>query len=204
MINQKKVNQQLMEAVTQQNMAGVKASLAAGAEVETRNSNGATALLVATELDNLVIAKLLLAKGANVNLQDNKEDSPFLFAGAEGRLALLKELAKHDPDQRVVNRFGGNALIPAAEKGHLETVCFLLEKTQVAVNHVNNLGWTALLEAIILSDGGDTQQEIVNLLLANGANPNMKDAKGVSPLRHAKDMGFDQIAQALIEAGGRE
>ena len=47
-------------------------------------------------------------------------------------------------------------MIPASERGHVEVVRYLLEETDVDVDHVNNLGWTALLEAVILGDGGPT------------------------------------------------
>lgn len=203
-ISQSELNQQLVTAVTQQNYQITKESLEAGADVESRNEKQATVLLIATQVNNLALAQLLLANGASVNSQDAIEDSPFLFAGAEGRLEILKELAKYQPDQQVVNRYGGNALIPAAEKGHLENVRFLLAETEVDVNHVNQLGWTALLEAIALTNGDETQQAIVKELLANGADPTIKDSQGVSPLAHARRLGYGNIANMLIAAGGVE
>jgi hypothetical protein len=57
------------------------------------------------------------------------------------------------PTWQSTNRYGGTALIPACHYGHVETVRLLLG-TAIDVDHVNNLGWTALLEAVILGDGG--------------------------------------------------
>ncbi len=57
-------------------------------------------------------------------------------------------------------------------------------------DHVNKLGWTALLEAVILGDGGKTHTEIVRLLVEAGANPNIADRDGVTPLAHAKKRGY--------------
>ena len=82
-------------------------------------------------------------------------------------------------DYAMRNRYGGNALIPACERGHVDTVRLLLDRSKIDVNHINNLGWTALLEAVILSDGGPRHIEIVRLLLAAGADPNIADNDGV-------------------------
>ena len=77
------------------------------------------------------------------------------------------------------NRYGGTALIPACERGLVETVRMLLA-AGVDPNHVNRLGWTGLLEAIILSDGGPDHQAVVALLIAGGADVNLADGDGRS------------------------
>ena len=74
-------------------------------------------------------------------------------------------------------------------------------KTAIAVDHVNRLGWTALLEAIILGDGGAPHTEIVRLLLAAGARPDLPDSQGVTPLSHAEQRGQRGIAALLRGAG---
>ncbi len=71
------------------------------------------------------------------------------------------------------------------------------------INHVNRLGWTALLEAIILSDGGPRHQEIVKLLIMAGADINLPDKEGMSPLQHARHKGFTPIVTMLESAGAR-
>jgi ankyrin repeat protein len=68
---------------------------------------------------------------------------------------------------------------------------------------VNRLGWTALLEAIILSDGGPRHQEIVGLLVAGSADVNLADGEGVSPLQHARQRGYVAIVKILEPAGAR-
>lgn len=72
----------------------------------------------------------------------------------------------------------------------------------IDVNHVNDLGWTCLLEIVILGSGGPRHQEVAQLVLAVAANPNITDRDGVSPLAHAREEGQAEIAR-LIEAGGR-
>ena len=68
---------------------------------------------------------------------------------------------------------------------------------------MNRLGWTALLEAIILSDGGPRHQEIVGMLMKGGADINLPDGDGITPLQHARNKGFTPIVQMLESAGAR-
>ncbi|MGE0524532.1 MAG: ankyrin repeat domain-containing protein, partial [Variibacter sp.] len=71
-------------------------------------------------------------------------------------------------------------------------------------DHVNNLGWTALLEAIILGNGGPRHQQIVALLVEAGADVDLADGKGVSPLQHARAAGYKDIETILLAAKARE
>ncbi len=109
---------------------------------------------------------------------------------------MLQEVLRAEPDVTRTNRFGGTALIPAADRGHVEMVRALL-LTDVDIDHVNDLGWTALLEAVILGDGGHAHQEIVRLLVAAGARTDIADRDGVTPLEHARRAGHDEIAELL-------
>lgn len=198
------LNQELVAATKNQNISEIKRLLTAGANVDAVDEKQQTGLLVATHENNRAMAELFLVNGANVNKQDVIQDSPFLYAGAEGRTDILRMMLDYNPDTTVTNRFGGTALIPAAEKGHLDNVRLLVEETDVDVNHINQPGWTALLEAIVLTNGDPTQQQIVQVLLEHGADPNLADANGVRPLRHANQMGYGKIAEELRNAGGYE
>lgn len=118
---------------------------------------------------------------------------------------IFKNFA-HDPYAwcrfKSTNRYGGTALIPASERGYVETARTLIA-AGVNVNHVNNLGWTALLEAIMLGNGTSNYQHIVALLLKAGANPNLADRDGVSPLQHARTRGYREIEKLLLSAGAK-
>lgn len=196
------VDLHLLDAAQRGDLGGVRDALGAGANVNAQGNGGESAVLRATRGHYSEVVRVLVEAGADVNLQDDRLDSAFLLAGAEGDVAILRWCAP-TADTTVLNRFGGTALIPAAERGHVEAVRFLLESTRVDVNHVNNLGWTALLEAIVLSNGGPRHQEVVRLLLAHGADPNITDRDGVTPLRHARARGYVEIVNALEGAGGR-
>jgi uncharacterized protein len=192
----------LIEAASSGNAERVRELLAAGVPVDARNPDGGTALLLATRANHPEVAKILIAAGADVNAKDAIKDTPFLYAGAEGRNEILKAiLATGKADLRATNRYGGTALIPAAHHGHPDTVRILLD-TDIDVDHVNNLGWTALLEAVILGDGGPVYQEIVGLLIDAGAK-NIADRDGRTPLDHARTSGYAEIAKR-IEAGPRK
>ena len=108
---------------------------------------------------------------------------------------MLEALLPADPDLTIVNRFGGVSVIPASERGHVDYVRRVVT-TGIDVNHVNRLGWTALLEAVILGNGGEAHQEIVRILLAAGADPSIADKDGVTALEHARARGHDRDRQA--------
>src|SRR5690606_31950656 len=148
--------------------------------------------------NDIEAASRLIAAGADVNARDTIEDSPYLVAGAHGRVEILRLTLANGANLKSVNRFGGTALIPAAEKGHPEAVALLIE-AGVDLDHVNRLGWTALLEAVILTDGGPTAQLVVKLLLDAGADQTIPDFDGKTALDHAKMRRFPEIV-AMLEA----
>ena len=76
----------------------------------------------------------------------------------------------------------------------------LLLATAIDKDHVNNLGWTALMEAVVLGDGGPAHTEIVRLLVEAGANVNIPDRDGVTPLAHAKKRGYAEMVRILSAA----
>lgn len=192
----------LHAAAKNNDAAGIRKLLAEGAAIDGRDASGATALLVATHANQVAAARALIEAGANVNAKDHLQDSPYLYAGARGHLDILKMTLSHGADLQSTNRYGGTALIPAAERGHVETVRTLID-AGVDVDHVNRLAWTALLEAIVLGNGGERHQQIVALLVKAGANVQLADGDGVTPLQHARSRGYQAIEATLRAAGAR-
>lgn len=176
-------------------------ALCAGAELEARDERGRTALLLAATGDHVATARLLVAMGASPDALDDRHDTPWLVTGVTGSVEMLETLLPAHPDMAIRNRFGGISVIPASERGHVDYVRRVVQ-TEIDVNHVNDLGWTALLEAVILGDGGPDHQEIVQILLDAGADPSIADKDGITALQHARRSGHTEIA-ALLDAYDR-
>lgn len=185
----------LSDAVAAGDVAGVRAAVAAGADLEVRGSEGRTPLVEATKARRTEIAVLLLQAGADPNVQDDMEDSAFLYAGAEGLDEILRATLAHGADVTSTNRYGGTALIPASEHAHVSTVMILID-AGVPLDHVNHLGWTALHEAIVLGNGGPDHVRVVRALLAAGADPELPDGNGIAPRDLAVAHGhWDLVAE---------
>jgi ankyrin repeat protein len=192
----------LIDAAAAGDLVGLRALLETSElDLNARDDRGRTALMAATYANQPAAVALLLQAGADVDLQDDMLNNPFLYSGAEGLMEILQLTHAAGADPAIRNRYGGVAIIPAAEKGHLDAVRYLLEETDVDVNHINDLGWTALLEAIILTDGGPMHQQIIAELIAHGADMTIADGDGVTPLQHARQRGYRDIEAQLTGAG---
>ena len=186
----------LLQAAEVGDANAVAIALRAGANIEARDAHDRTALLLAATYDQVPVANVLVAMGANPNALDDRHDTPWLVTGVTGSVAMLEALLPANPDLTIRNRFGGLSPIPASERGHIDYVRRVV-LTGVDLNHVNDLGWTALLEAVILGDGGPNHQEVVQILLAAGADRDIADRAGVSALQHAEQRGQNEVARLL-------
>ncbi|WP_404386697.1 ankyrin repeat domain-containing protein [Knoellia locipacati] len=186
----------LLTAAEAGDAEAVTAALRAGADVESRDSLGRTALLLAATHDHVSVAEVLVAEGASADALDDRHDTPWLVTGVTGSVAMLEALLPAQPDLTIRNRYGGVSIIPASERGHVDYVRRVV-RTGIDVDHVNDLGWTALLEAVLLGDGGSRHQEIVRILLEAGADRSLADRDGVTALEHARTKGHTEIARIL-------
>lgn len=191
------------QAATQGEATQVTDILNKGIDSNVADEQGRTAAMIATYGNFPDVVKVLIEHGADINRRDHMENNPFLYAGAEGYLKILRLTIEAGADPTIFNRFGGIALIPAAEHGYVENVQEILEQTNVDVNHMNKPGWTALLEAIVYMDGGPKYQETIHVLIEHGVDVHLTDAKGISPLQHAQSLGFQEISNLLIQAGAK-
>ena len=201
-LGQPREGTELIEAAGRGDLARVKTLLLAGARVDAQDRDGQSALLLAVKGNHVAVAEALIDAGASINVQAANRDTPWLLAGALGRAEIIAKLIPRGPDLSIRNRFGGNALIPACERAHVEAIRLLLT-TRIDVDHVNNLGWTCLLEIVILGSGGARHQEATRLVLQAGADPNLADKDGVTPLAHARAKGQAEVARLIEQAGGR-
>ncbi|MDP2293624.1 MAG: ankyrin repeat domain-containing protein [Actinomycetota bacterium] len=186
----------LLRAAASGDVAAVVAALEAGASLEARDQRGRTALLLAVVGDHVAVAEVLVAHGASADSFDDRHDTPWLATGTTGSVAMLEALLPARPDMTLRNRYGGVSIIPASERGHVEYVR-RVATAGIDVDHVNDLGWTALLEAVILGDGSEPYQEIVRILLAAGADRALADRDGTTAAEHARRMGQHAVLAML-------
>lgn len=187
----------IIEAVRNNQLETVKAELKKGVNVNATDKRLQSLLLIATHDNNIEMAKLLVSHGADVNQQDNQKDSPFLYAGASGYTVLVKLFLDNGARFDIFNRYHGSALIPACERAHLETVQLLANTKGFPIDHINRLGWTALIEAVVLGDGSEKYVKVVQMLVSAGCNINISDKNGVTALQHAKANRYHAIVTAL-------
>jgi uncharacterized protein len=161
-------------------------------------------LIEAAFANDVAKARRLVADGADVNAKDVTQQSAYLIAtsevGDDPRLLELTLANGARVDDK--DRFNGTGLIRAAERGHARIVARLL-RAGIDRDHVNRLGWTALLEAIVLGEGGARHIATVRALVAGGVDVNIPDRDGARPLTLAEQRGFDEIARILRAAGAR-
>ena len=159
-------------------------------------------LLASSYANDLQGAEAAIRAGGDVNAQDASQQSAFLIATSEvGDDPRLLELTlANGADVAALDSYDGTGLIRAAERGYPRIVARLLQAS-TAVDHVNRLGWTALLEAVVLGAGGPEHTETVRLLIDGGADVNLPDSTGVTPLAHAQERGQSDIAALLQSAG---
>jgi uncharacterized protein len=194
--SKQQANRRLLAAAEGGDATAAALAIRAGASLETRDDKGRTPLLLAVTEDRLAVARLLVYLGADPDALDDQHDTPWLVTGVTGSVDMLEVLLPAGPDLTIRNRFGGTSLIPASERGHVAYVRRAV-RTGIEVNHVNNLGWTALLEAVILGDGSRRYQQIVTTLLDTGADPKITDREGVTALQHAERRGQREVARIL-------
>lgn len=189
----------LLNATKQNDLEAIKTILAVNSQLINETDDlGNTALMIAVQNNYIDSANYLIDKQADVNRQNNIQDSPYLYAGAEGRTEILAYMLKNSIiDFSKVNRFGGNALIPAAEKGHLENVQILLKDGRNPVDFQNNYGYTALIEVVALRENNENYRKIIDLLLAYGASPTIRDNYGKSALDYAREKNYQDVYNKL-------
>jgi ankyrin repeat protein len=192
----------LFHAARAGDAAQVRSLIAGGAGIDTRDTNGTTPLIAAASGNHVHVAGILIEAGADVNAKDDSEQSAFLIATSEvgDDPRLLVRTLEAGADVSATDSFDGTGLIRAADRGHVRIVQRLVE-TDIDVDHINRLGWTALLEAIILGGGDARHTRVVRALVTAGADVNLADGDGVPPLAHARSRGQDEVAAILERAG---
>lgn len=175
----------------------------AGADLNTRDGNGRTPLHVAAFQGHGATARALIAVGADPSLLDNQRYDAVTIAAVRDDVPTLKALLAAGASAKLITSvYDGTALIAAAHLGHDGIVRELI-RAGAPLDHVNNLGWTALIEAVVLGDGGARHTETVRALLEAGADARIPDRNGATPLQLAQARGYGGIVSLLREASDR-
>ncbi len=173
------------------------------ASLEQGDSHGRTPLHVATFARQREAVAALLAAGADsAAMESGRYDAVTIAAVADDEQTLRILLSRGASARLVTSRYDGTALIAAAHLGH-DGVVRQLIAAGAPLDHVNNLHWTALIEAIVLGDGGPRHQATVRALLDAGADTQLTDSQRRTPMELARLRGFDAMVQMLTQAGAR-
>ncbi|WP_431112204.1 ankyrin repeat domain-containing protein [Variovorax paradoxus] len=177
----------------------LKSLIASGANLDARDARGRTPLHVAAHARQREAVTLLAKAGANLDaLEDDRYDAVTIASVADDVPTLALLLSLGASARQVTSRYDGTALIAAAHLGHDEVVRQLIA-AGAPLDHVNNLHWTAAIEAVVLGDGGPRHQRTLAALVGAGANLQLADRQGNTPLQLAKARGYTAMA-SLLEA----
>ncbi len=167
------------------------------------DSNGRTPLHVATFARHPDAVRRLIRAGARHDVLDaDRYDAVTIAAVADDEATLAALLASGASAKLTTSIYDGTALIAAAHLGH-DGVVRQLIAAGAPLDHVNNLHWTAVIESIVLGDGGSRHQATLKALIDAGANLQLADRQGQTPLQLARGRGYSAMVQMLVKAGAR-
>ena len=171
-----------------------------GADLEQKDRAGRTSLHVAVFASKHDAVRALAGAGADLNALEDRAYDVVTIAAVADDLDMLDLCLKLGANPgNVTSPYEGTALIAAAHLGHHDVVKRLIEGG-APLDHVNNLNWTALIEAVVLGDGGPDHIETVRALIEAGADQTITDREGVPPLELAKARGFEEMVMIMEAA----
>jgi uncharacterized protein len=193
----------LHAAAARGDVADIEARIAAGEDKEALDAHRRTPLHVAVYRKQHDAARSLIRLGADPNKLDIDRYDIITIAAVANDVPMLKIAIEGGGNPKAVtSRYDGTALIAAAHLGHAEVVRTLIA-ARAPLDHVNNLQWTALIESIVLGDGGSNHTETLRALVEAGANVNIPDGSATTPLTLARSRGHRDMVAILEKAGAR-
>ncbi len=168
-----------------------------GADVNARDRRGRTPAHVAAFASQDDALRALAKAGADMNaLEGNAYDVVTIAAVADDPELMSLAISLGNDPGLITSPYEGTALIAAAHLGHAEVVRRLIA-AGAPLDHVNNLHWTAVMEAVVLGDGGADHLAVLDALLLAGADRSLADRQGLTPLDHAMRRGYAELADRL-------
>ena len=187
----------LFRAAAAGDAARIGKLLAEGADPKARDAAGRTPLHVAAFGSHYDAVRALVAGGGDINALENRRYDVITIAAVKDDVRMVRLALELGGNAKLITSpYDGTALIAAAHLGHAEVVQALIDGG-APLDHVNNLGWTALIEAVILGDGGARHLTTVTELVKAGADRAIADRSGITPLQHARQRGYQKIVAAL-------
>jgi ankyrin repeat protein len=183
------------DAAEQRNHALVKELLAKGADVNTAQVDGMTALHWAVYNDDAETAGLLVRSRANVNAANRYGVPPLFTACTNGNATVVRLLLDAGADANASLPGGETVLMTAARVGNLEAVKALLARG-ANPNAQEQRDQTALMWAA--AEGHAT---VVRALIEAGSATNVTLKSGFTPLFFAVREGHIDVVRVLLEAG---
>jgi ankyrin repeat protein len=193
----------LHAAAARGDVVDIEKRIASGENKEAVDSRRRTPLHVAVYRKKHDAARALIRLGADPNQLEIDRYDIITIAAVAGDVPMLKLALEGGGNPRAItSRYDGTALIAAAHLGHVEVVRTLIA-AKAPLDRVNNLQWTALIESIVLGDGGNNHTETLRALVEAGANVNIPDGSGSTPLKLARNRGYREMFAILEKAGAR-
>jgi ankyrin repeat protein len=193
----------LHAAAARGDVVEIEKRIASGENKEAVDDRQRTPLHVAVYQKKHDAARALIRLGADPNRLEIDRYDIITIAAVANDVPMLKIAIDGGGNPKAVtSRYDGTALIAAAHLGHAEIVKMLIA-AKAPLDHVNNLKWTALIEAIVLGNGGSNHTETLRALVEAGAGVNIPDGSGATPLTLAKSRGHREMVAILEKAGAK-
>ncbi len=191
---------ELIKAVRDRDEEKVERFLKKGADVEARDENDWTTLMLASFSGYTKIVSLLVDKyHADVNARNNGITA-LMWAASTGHANTVKILLSRNADVNAKSDNGATALMYAAEESRTETAKLLID-ANADVNAKDKIGWTALIKA--KAGGRPEMYRMMELLINSKADVNAKDHHGSTVLTHAAQHGNEGVIRLLINSGAK-
>jgi ankyrin repeat protein len=189
----------LLLAAHRGDVSEISRLLALGADVNLRDTKQRTPAHVAAFASQDAALRVLAEAGAEMNALENRAyDVVTIAAVADDPELMSLAIELGNNPGLTTSPYQGTALIAAAHLGHVDVVRRLIA-AGAPLDHVNNLHWTAVIEAVVLGNGGPNHQAVLKALLDAGADRNLSDRDGITPLQHAQSRGYTAMIKMLSE-----